>query len=77
MKEWCVIVEVIAVLNETGGPSPGNVEMLRLIGVEAVIEKRDASKNEGGEAARCERDAFRACQARNRSTRCERVSAAA
>ena len=47
VKEWSVVVEVVAVLDETDSPSPGDVQMLGLVGIEAIVEERDTPQNEG------------------------------
>jgi len=62
MKQRRVVVEVVAVLDEACCPSPSDVQMLRLVGVEAVMEERDAAQNERDGGARREREAFGTCQ---------------
>lgn len=62
MEERRVIVEDVAVLQEARGPGPRDVQVMQLVGVEAVARERDRAEDERKECD--ERDgvpfAFRA-----------------
>ena len=47
MKKRRVVVEKVAILEESGSPAPRNVEVLGLIGVESVSEVREGVDNAG------------------------------
>jgi hypothetical protein len=45
VEERRVVVEEVAVGEKAGGPAPGDVEVLRLVGVEAVAEEGDGAED--------------------------------
>src|SRR5258707_1292890 len=47
VEERRVVVEEVAVLQQSGGPSPRYVQVLRLVGIEAVVEEGDGAEDDG------------------------------
>ena len=54
-----MVVEEVAVGEEPGRPPPGDVEVLRLVGVEAVAEEGDGAEGRAGRGEEPEEDMAR------------------
>ena len=59
MEKGSVVVEEVAVGEEAGGPPPGDVEVLGLVGVEAVAEEGEGAKDGAGGGEEPEEDMAR------------------
>ena len=59
VKEWHVVIEKIAILNKPVRPTPDDVQMLRLVAVESVIQESDRLGRDKNHHKNADRDKFR------------------
>ena len=59
MKEWHVVIEKIAILNKSVRPTPDDVQMLRLVAVESVMQEANSIGRRQGRQQQGDGDDFR------------------
>jgi hypothetical protein len=62
LEQRGVIVEEVPILDQTGCPTPGHVKMLRLVGVEPVVEVGKGAQNQRDQGQGGEDEAFGSLQ---------------